>query len=106
MTGLCAVAFGGAHDVGGEKVVVARDIEMVLPEVAGSDAKEADFIAGAVAQGRSTSVLMSRRDCSVILTHRSQAWVFSTARRGDRAGGEFWGCVNDPRCRETRAVVD
>lgn len=59
MAGLCAVAFGGAHDVGGEEVVVAGDIEMVLPKVAGSDAKEADFIGGSVAQGRSTYMLIS-----------------------------------------------
>jgi len=31
--------------------------------------------------------------------------VKCTARRGGRAGEEFWGCSNYPECRGTRAAL-
>lgn len=32
--------------------------------------------------------------------------VLRTARRGDRAGSQFYGCPNYPHCRQTRPAVD
>ena len=32
--------------------------------------------------------------------------VLRTATRGDRAGHQFWGCVNYPKCRQTKALAN